>query len=1008
MPPSGAQVRQQFIAYFRDRCGHAFVPSSPVVPLNDPTLLFTNAGMNQFKDVFLGQGARPYRRAVNTQKCIRAGGKHNDLEDVGKDTYHHTFFEMLGNWSFGDYFKAEAIEWAWDLLTNVWKLPKDRLYVTIFKGDEKDGVPTDDEAAKLWARFVDPSRISRWGKKDNFWEMGETGPCGPCTEIHFDQTPEKDGGALVNTGDPRVIEIWNLVFIQFNRDADGKLTPLPAKHVDTGMGFERITRIIQNKTSNYDTDIWMPIFHAIEQKTGARPYSCRLDDPIDIAYRVIADHIRCLTMAITDGAAPGNEGRGYVLRRILRRAVRHAHQTLGVKGPVLHALVPAVVDSLGEAFPELKNNPKRVAQVVRDEEESFLRTLDRGIDLFDQAATIAGNSFLVENAHLKGDTDPAVYVTKQHIASAGGPISGHFNTAGVDWRTYSGPARPEISADDAFKLHDTYGFPIDLTQVMAEERGMTVDVAGYEKLMEQARELSRKGGKTVQPGAAEREITLPPEAIARLKHLNVNPTDDSDKHHARPITTRIEAIWNGHDFDDHHAAKGRLQPIALITRKTNYYAESGGQVGDTGSIRDVDGSHSEFEVMETKLVGGYVLHIGRLVRGHLRVHENVQLTVDADRRAAIRAHHTATHLLNLALREALGEEEQQKGSLVAEDRLRFDFSCSHAMTAAQIAAAEKQVNAAIDAKQPVYADLVPLEKARAIRGVRAVFGERYPDPVRVVSIGVPVADLLKKPDSAEWQRVSIEFCGGTHLASTDEARKFIIVREEALAAGVRRITAITGPAAIAADAAARELEGRLRRAATLDEAALAAEFDDLARRLEEVTLGAAARHRLAGLLEPLRERVKAIRRQGAAAAREGVRDAAQTIADRAGGSVIIERLPGPGAGAAGEKDALLTAMDVIRARRANSAIMLFAVDETAGKVSIAASVPKDLIARGLKAGDWVREAATACGGSGGGRPDMAQAGGKEPAKAFEAMDKARAFARRALGESLNPSHATRA
>jgi len=443
------EIRRQYMEYFTDKHGHTFVPSSPVVPHDDPTLLFANAGMNQFKDVFLSTGTREYSRAVNTQKCIRAGGKHNDLEDVGKDTYHHTFFEMLGNWSFGDYFKAEAIEWAWDLLTNVWGMPKDRLHATVFGGDEAEGLPPDTEAEELWKQVTDinPAHVSRWSKKDNFWEMGDTGPCGPCAEIHVDLTPDKSGANLVNADDPRVIEIWNLVFIQFNRDPAGKLEPLPAKHVDTGMGFERITAVLQNTGSNYDTDVFTPVFDAIGEVTKTRAYTSLLDDPIDMAYRVIADHIRCLTFALTDGAVPGNEGRGYVLRRILRRAVRHGWQTLGMHEPFLHQLVSAVVDSMSDAFPELHKAPQQVADLIREEEEAFERTLDRGIALFEQAA----------------DKAPA--------AAAG-----------------------QIAGEDAFKLHDTFGFPLDLTQVMASERGMTVDVDGFNDLMEQAREKARAVG----------------------------------------------------------------------------------------------------------------------------------------------------------------------------------------------------------------------------------------------------------------------------------------------------------------------------------------------------------------------------------------------------------------------------------------------------------------------------------------------------------------------------------
>ncbi|MEE8128749.1 MAG: alanine--tRNA ligase, partial [Vicinamibacterales bacterium] len=624
---TAAQVRQQFIDFFVARHGHTFVPGSPVAPHDDPTLLFTNAGMNQFKDVFLDQGSRDYRRAVNSQKCIRAGGKHNDLEEVGQDHYHHTFFEMLGNWSFGDYFKAEAIEWAWELLTSPppggWGIDKNRLYVTVFEGDEAEGIEPDVEAENLWARYIDPARISRWGRKDNFWEMGETGPCGPCSEIHYDFTPDNDGAGLVNLGDPRVIELWNLVFIQFNRGRDGRLTPLSARHVDTGMGLERLVRVIQHKDSNYDIDLFTPIFQAIEAQTGAHAYRGTLDDPLDIAYRVIADHIRCLTAAITDGAWPGNEGRGYVLRRILRRAVRHAHQTLQSSGAWLHELVPTVVDTLADAFPEFTEKPDTVAMVIRDEEESFLGTLDRGIALFEEAASGTG-------------------------------------------------AGQRLSAQDAFKLHDTYGFPIDLTRVMALERGISVDETGFETLMEQARQRSRRGAGDTG------SIDLPPDAIARLKQLGIEPTNDDARDDARPMTAKVKAIFNGNDFDE-VAEVGTT--VAMILNRTNHYAQAGGQVGDQGDIVESSETQGEghldahFSVQDTRGFGGYVLHIGHVTEHALRVGAPVNITVDRSRRTAIRANHTATHLLNFALRRVIGPEEDQRGSLVAPDRLRFDFTC---------------------------------------------------------------------------------------------------------------------------------------------------------------------------------------------------------------------------------------------------------------------------------------------------------------------------------------------
>jgi alanyl-tRNA synthetase len=950
---TASQIRREFLEFFQERHDHAFVPSCPVVPHEDPTLLFTNAGMNQFKDVFLGRSRRPrgaeVPRAVNSQKCIRAGGKHNDLEDVGKDTYHHTFFEMLGNWSFGDYFKPEAIEWAWDLLTNVWGLDPDRLYATVFSGSDEEGLAADTEAEEIWRGILPADRVSRWTRKDNFWEMGDVGPCGPSSEIHYDFTPDGTGGPLVNTGHPDVIEIWNLVFIQFNRGEDGGLTPLPARHVDTGMGLERIVRVVQGKRSNYDTDLWTPIFRAIESHTGAHPYQGDLEDPVDVAYRVVADHVRCLTVAISDGAPPGNEGRGYVLRRILRRAVRHAHQTLGVEGPILCDLVPAVVESLVEAFPDLAARPDRIAGIVREEEESFLRTLDRGLVLFDEA-----------------------------VASASGAKSG------------------VLSADDAFRLHDTYGFPIDLTRVMADERGLTVDEPGYDALMEAARERSRRGG------ASEQAVTLPPEAIASLEHLGVPHTDDEAKYDAKPTTAVVRAIWNGRDFDE--VAPGGAE-VAVIVNRTNHYAEGGGQIGDRGRMEcDVfslgaaptrgrqggpSSGDARFDVSDTQACGGYVLHIGRVVDGKLRVGDRVNVIVDRDRRVPTMANHTGTHLLNHALREVLGDDVEQRGSLVADDRLRFDFT-SGAMSPEQLSRTETLVNGAIDAGLVVHAEVVPLEAAQAIHGLRAVFGERYPDEVRVVSIGEPVSDLRADPSNPAWRAYSIELCGGTHLRVTSEIGTCVLVHEQALAAGIRRITALTGARAAAAALAGGTLEEKLREAAELDDARLPAAFEDLNGQFEHLTLGLVARARVAPLLDGLRERVRAIQKAASKTARSGVVEQARAIAGEATGPIVVATVDGA------DKETLLSAMDVVRAAHADAAVMLFAPDEAAGKVAIAAAVPPDLVGRGLKAGDWVREAAKRCGGGGGGRPDMAQAGGKDPARVPEAAAAARSIAEEKL------------
>jgi alanyl-tRNA synthetase len=984
-----SQIRREFLDYFATRHGHAIVPSSPVVPQDDPTLLFTNAGMNQFKDVFLGTGTRPYPRAVDTQKCIRAGGKHNDLEDVGKDTYHHTFFEMLGNWSFGDYFKAEAIEWAWELLTKVWKLDPARLHATYFEGNKEQGLDADDDAKSLWSRFLPKERIHPGGLKDNFWEMGETGPCGPCSEIHYDFTEDKSGGKLVNANDPRVMEIWNLVFIQFNRNADRSLTPLPAKHVDTGMGFERIARVLQNKNSNYDTDLWLPIFLAIENHTGAHPYTGHLDDPVDIAYRVIADHSRCLTVAIADGAMPSNEGRGYVLRRILRRAVRHAHQTLGVRGPLLYQVVPSVIESLGEAFPELREHQERVASTVRAEEEMFLKTLDRGLELFEQA---------VERARQVRMDEFTEKEVQQYLKKKPSGAATMFRAADIDWLRVPVSRRPIIGAEDAFKLHDTFGFPIDLTRVMAEERGLTVDEKGFDDLMEKARARSR-------PKVVDEDLvrTLPPHAIARLRHLNVPPTDDIDKYHVRPVTAEVAAIWNGSDFDN-AARQGRR--YAVVLDRTNFYAEQGGQIGDQGFIHtpptggQVGGWGFEhklgkaavrFEVEDAQRVGDFILHIGHIVEGTLRVGDKVMADVSDARRNPTKANHTVTHLLNHALRQVLDEPVEQRGSLVAPDRLRFDFTSSRALSPAEVNAVERLVNAAIHQDLPVHALDAPLADALKIVGVRAVFGEKYPDPVRVVSIGPSVDRLLANPQMPRWTECAIEFCGGTHLESTGEARRMVILSEQALSAGIRRITAITGPAALAAEAAGRELAARLYRAISLQGDELVEEVNDISRQIEGLTIGMLTHQRLAEELDKLRGRVREHVKKAQEEQRAGVVDQARVLAENIKGRIIVDRLLGADA------DGLLAAVDVLRSRRPEVAGMLFSGDEIESKVNIIAVVPRELIAKGLKAGDWVRTVAPIVGGGGGGRPDLAQAGGKDPERIEEAIEKARSYAESLLG-----------
>ena len=934
---SAAEIRKAFIAFFEEKCGHTMVPSSPAIPFDDPTLLFANAGMNQFKDVFLGRGTRDYRRAVNTQKCIRAGGKHNDLEDVGRDTYHHTFFEMLGNWSLGDYFKQEAIGWAFELLTKVYGIDPNRLYATWCAGDPKQGVEPDHESRDLWLKYLPADHVIPGSMKDNFWEMGETGPCGPCTEIHFDRIGGRNAADLVNTGDPDVLEIWNLVFIQFNREPGGKLTPLPARHVDTGMGLERLVSVLQDKRSNYDTDVFGPIFELTRQVTGARPYGGKLEDSVDTAYRVIADHVRCLSIAVADGAAPGNEGRNYVLRRILRRAIRAGHQHLGAREPFIYKLVPAVVTTLGDTFPTLVQQASKVVHAIREEEIAFGKTLERGIALFDEAARRAG-------------------------------------------------ASRRISAQDAFSLHDTFGFPIDLTQVMAGERGLTVDVEGYEQLMEAARERSREGG-----AKADAFRMPPPDVLEKLRTLmHGHSSDDSGRDAPKPTNADVAAIWDGHAL----ASKAvEEQRVALVFRKTPFYAEGGGQVGDSGLIELQGGAGRthRFKVEDTQRAGEFVLHVGRLEHGTVAVGEHATLTVERGRRERVAANHTGTHLLNLALREVLGEDVQQRGSLVAEDRLRFDFTHPKAMSAEELARTEMLANAAIARTMKVDTAIVPLAQAKSINGVRAVFGERYPDPVRVVAIGGTVAEMLADPSNARWRECSVEFCGGTHTRSSEEVQHFAILSEGASSAGIRRIFAITGTAAHAAAATAANLEQRLAAARRLTGEQLAEEVASLATAVTELPVSVTFRHRVEPAIAELREKAKEWRKAQEGANRDAVVAQAREIAERAQGAVIVESVMGA------DPAALLSALSAVRAKRADAAIMLLSADEAGGKVSIAADVPKALQDKGLKAGDWARAAAEACGGKGGGRPDFAQAGGKDPSKLPVALRAAKAFANARLG-----------
>ncbi|MEP0841755.1 MAG: alanine--tRNA ligase [Phycisphaerae bacterium] len=964
---SADQIRSEFLEFFRAR-GHVIVPSSPVVPHDDPTLMFANAGMNQFKPIFLGQ-ADPnsafgrLKRAADTQKCIRAGGKHNDLDDVGHDTYHHTFFEMLGNWSFGDYFKKEAIAWAWELLTGVWGIDKRRLHATYFQGDAQEGLDADTEARDLWTSVtdIDPTHVHPGNKKDNFWEMGDTGPCGPCSEIHIDLTPDLSGGRLVNAGDARVIEIWNLVFIQFNRGPDGKLSPLPARHVDTGMGFERITAVLQGKNSNYDTDVFAPIFAGIRRVTGAPAYTGLLEsDAIpdstrgreetvatrtavmkDIAYRVIADHIRTLTFALTDGAVPSNEGRGYVLRRILRRAVRYGRQYLNVHKPFLCDLAPVVVDAMGHAFPELKTDPARVAALIREEEESFIRTLDRGIALFEEAADRAQQS-----------------------------------------------GRKAISGQDAFKLHDTYGFPIDLTEIMARERGMGVETAEYERLMEDAREKARSAGKMTQDFVlAALRSALTDSRLPR----RIPSTDDSFKYETDSLTARV--LWAApYEADDSAgmatvSAPGSAragQTAFLVVDRTCFYGEQGGQVGDQGEII---APQARFLVDSTFRVDDYVVHVGTVQQGELHERDEVELRLSPLRGPTMQ-NHTATHVLNWALREVLeiggGGKVDQKGSLVDPEKTRFDFSHNKPLTPEEIERIESLCAEQIRADYPVYTREVPQAEARKINTLRAVFGEKYPDVVRVVSIGADIDAMLKDPRNPAWMKYSVEFCGGTHLKRTREIGSFVLVAEESVAKGIRRVIGVSGGKAEAAIQAGRELRALAERLRSAPVDQLPAGLADLQKRMADAEIPLRDRFALREAVAELQNTLKRQGKQQAAQSAGAIREARRNLLEAAvrinGTAVIVGELPDA------PVEQIREAADWLRTQAGSAAVCLGT--RPGGKPLILAALTDDLVARGLKAGDLIKQIAPAIDGKGGGKPQLAQAGGTNPEGLAKALAQA--------------------
>lgn len=946
---TAAEIRTQFIEFFKER-GHTFVPSSTTCPTNDPSLrdTFANAGMNQFKPIFQGtldptSPLHGVKRAANSQKCIRAGGKHNDLDDVGKDTYHHTFFEMLGNWSFGDYFKEEAIGWSFELLTKVWGIDPDRLYATYFEGNPDQDLPADLETKAIWAKYLPEDHILPGNMKDNFWEMGDTGPCGPCSELHYDRIGGRNAAHLVNMDDPDVLEIWNNVFIQFDRLEGGELSVLPAQHVDTGMGLERIVSVLKDVRSNYDTDLFEPIFTKIQELTKARAYSGKLgaedEGGVDEAYRVIADHIRTLVVAITDGTAPSNEGRGYVLRRILRRAVRYGRQKLDAPQGFMTDLAPTVVEMLGDAFPELKNDPKRVYEIIADEEESFGRTLDRGIKMFDE------------------------------LDNEGGQVSG----------------------DDAFKLYDTYGFPIDLTEIMANERGLKVDLAGFERAMEEAKERSRQGGKKDD---GERIVELRAEQIAKLGAMNIKATDDSHKFDGRETRAMVKAIWNSKNFDEHaDTTTAGLHRVGIVLDKTNFYSEMGGQVADIGELQCIK-SGGVFKVEDTKSFGGYVLHIGRVSKGKISCNTDVICHLNGPRREKVASNHTATHLLNFALREVLGESVDQRGSLVNDEKLRFDFVHNAPVTPEEIAKIESIVNHQIEQDLTVFGELAPLAQAKDIAGLRAVFDETYPDPVRVVSIGIEVDQLVGNPTNDAWTSASIEFCGGTHIPSTGVAQRFALTSEEGIAKGIRRISALTGHAAVESCTKADALDAQVQQLGSMEFAKLKDAFQAVGNEVDALELPAARKHQLREQLGGVAKKLKEAAKADAAAKAGQAQELAKGIALAAQGSsedIVIATLE-----LGSDRKALEAAVATILEAVPNKAVMVMSPDADAGRVAVMATVSEPMIGRGLKAGDWIRETTAIMGGKGGGRPNSAQGSGTDVSKVKEAAEHARTWAFRQL------------
>lgn len=858
------QIREQFLSFFKNK-DHRIVPSAPVVPHGDPTLLFTNAGMNQFKDLFLGTGSRDYKRAVDTQKCIRVSGKHNDLEEVGHDTYHHTFFEMLGNWSFGDYYKKEAIRWAWELLTEVWKLPKERIWATVYR--------TDDEAMEFWKSETDikHDHILRFDEKDNFWEMGETGPCGPCSEIHINLSDDYDNPKYVNAGDPKCIEIWNLVFIQYNRDESGTLHELPAKHVDTGMGFERVCAVLQNKKSNYDTDVFSPIINSIEKLSNIKYDSTLAADnkspagQTNVAMRVIADHIRTLTFAIGDGATPSNEGRGYVLRRLLRRAARYARK-LNLNDPFLYRLVCVVVENFSHVFPEIKTNRSQIEKIIKAEEDSFNSTLDRGIEIFDALI--------------------------KKLKSANEMI---------------------VPGSDVFKLYDTYGFPVDLTAVMAREHGLTIDETRFNELMNEQRLRARRSTREKQSAS-----------VSTLDNLD-----------GFQIASNVATVFTGYDDLKTKAVitgiKNHEYKSFVILDKSPFYVESGGQVDDTGSLFIGD---THLRVTDLFKVNEHIVHIvENETKIELKTGMSVVAQVDEKRRWDIMRNHSVTHFMHRALREILGQHVQQSGSYVGPDHLRFDFTHFEKIKEEELDAIESLVNEKLRENLPmIHHRDTPFNDAKKM-GALMFFGDKYGEKVNVVQFG----------------DFTMEFCGGTHVKNSSQIGLFKIISESSIASGVRRIEAVTG-AGVEKFIREQQLKienGELRINELLDEK------KKIEKELAEIKL----QEKLGGI--------------------DSIASTPKTVK----GIQVFK-----GKVSASNMDELKVMGDELRDKMKNGiGVLISQIEE---KVGIVAVVSDDLIKeKKFSAGNIVKEVAKIVGGSGGGKPHLATAGGKDISRISEALDK---------------------